>query len=750
MRKLLLTAVLLCITAFGYAQVSQAVTDFKEPASGAQKFVKAGGIVTLAKADNEEFGGVLGVTKVTDGAGWAYMYSGESRDLSVVINKMASPVYALVPFYYNGVLIDGPDFMGSQIHRVYYEKYKGPVITEDRIVVDLTITAPDDAVPGDYLMKYYIVYSTHENLTNADSDTLTIYLTIMEPPNSFEIVVDGQKDDFYSNLTGPDDGYIQLKSFTFTQPQNDRIPTGDEDLSSKIWAAWDDEWFYIYNEVTDDTVAAAGAQVYHNDEIEIKIDPVPSDSTQTSNLELRLTALGSADVPTGQKTEDLANLAESVKQFVRLKTATGYVLELAIKWSAITKNNEVIVPAEGTVFGMTIQNHDNDGTNTRHASVQWGAVLNDAAYNTPKYLGTIKFLAGNKLQFIQSNAMTGVTNPVPYDGTDFYLRVDAYKDPLHFQMTGPDDGYLQIRSYAWNDKGKPTDDADLSAKVWMAWDENWLYFYEEVKDDTISSSGNQTYFNDGFEMKIDPQPKDSLTNSVYVGIAMTAEYTPGVATQTDMGIMADSLKMTARRILKNGYVLEWAVRWEAITQAKETVSVAVDSVFGAAILNHDNDKLTGGTREASIMWGAIMDDHVWDRVKYYATVKFLPDNKLQFIPKNNVTAYTNIIPYDGSEFDRTGVEKENLGIPSEFALKRNYPNPFNPSTTISYALPKSAEVKLIVYDILGRELATLVNEKQTAGNYRVSFDGRNYASGIYFCKLTADAKVKTLKMMMLK
>lgn len=76
-------------------------------------------------------------------------------------------------------------------------------------------------------------------------------------------------------------------------------------------------------------------------------------------------------------------------------------------------------------------------------------------------------------------------------------------------------------------------------------------------------------------------------------------------------------------------------------------------------------------------------------------------------------------------------------IPSEYKLEQNYPNPFNPTTVINYQLPVSNYVKLVVYDLLGQEVLTLVNEKQAAGNHKVVFDGSNISSGVYFYKLTA-------------
>jgi photosystem II stability/assembly factor-like uncharacterized protein len=86
----------------------------------------------------------------------------------------------------------------------------------------------------------------------------------------------------------------------------------------------------------------------------------------------------------------------------------------------------------------------------------------------------------------------------------------------------------------------------------------------------------------------------------------------------------------------------------------------------------------------------------------------------------------------------------------EYSLQQNYPNPFNPSTTISYNLPKASHVLIKVYDILGREVTTLVNEEKNAGSYSFEFNAGMFASGIYFYRIQAGSFVETKKLILLK
>ena len=99
----------------------------------------------------------------------------------------------------------------------------------------------------------------------------------------------------------------------------------------------------------------------------------------------------------------------------------------------------------------------------------------------------------------------------------------------------------------------------------------------------------------------------------------------------------------------------------------------------------------------------------------------------------------------------TGIEEENhSSVPTTFSLKQNYPNPFNPKTKIKYEIAKNGFVSLKIYDVLGREIKTLVNQNQNAGYYETDFDANNLTSGIYFYKLTTESFSEMKKMVLIK
>ncbi|MEO8231835.1 MAG: T9SS type A sorting domain-containing protein [Ignavibacteriota bacterium] len=107
---------------------------------------------------------------------------------------------------------------------------------------------------------------------------------------------------------------------------------------------------------------------------------------------------------------------------------------------------------------------------------------------------------------------------------------------------------------------------------------------------------------------------------------------------------------------------------------------------------------------------------------------------------DDITGYVSVV----------GVENEVNNVPNKFIVEQNYPNPFNPSTIISYSIPKEAMVTLKVYNILGQEVATLINNIQSAGSYKINFNAAELSSGIYFYSVKSDNFSVVKKMLFMK
>jgi len=155
---------------------------------------------------------------------------------------------------------------------------------------------------------------------------------------------------------------------------------------------------------------------------------------------------------------------------------------------------------------------------------------------------------------------------------------------------------------------------------------------------------------------------------------------------------------------------------------------------------YDNDRLTV---KVSLDGGSTFPYTIFD--KQGATLGTAPAQTTSFVPTAGqwgtfATKFSSL-----SEVNTSG----NF-TPLKFELLQNYPNPFNPSTNIKYQITNNSYVTLKVYDILGRVVESLVNEKQSPGVYEVKWDGSYYSNGVYFYKLTADGFSETKKMILIK
>lgn len=162
---------------------------------------------------------------------------------------------------------------------------------------------------------------------------------------------------------------------------------------------------------------------------------------------------------------------------------------------------------------------------------------------------------------------------------------------------------------------------------------------------------------------------------------------------------------------------------------------AIISTFGQGILSIP-DTGTGAVRITSVINTGLKTNMV-------SMTRQFPDDATKYM---SATLGQSIYI---SGYDITSVEDEET-IPTEFELSQNYPNPFNPTTTIEFSLKNKSKVNLTVYNLLGEVVEKLANEELTSGLHKISFDGRNLSSGIYFYKLETDKFHVTKKMILLK
>ncbi|RPI17499.1 MAG: T9SS C-terminal target domain-containing protein [Ignavibacteriae bacterium] len=148
-------------------------------------------------------------------------------------------------------------------------------------------------------------------------------------------------------------------------------------------------------------------------------------------------------------------------------------------------------------------------------------------------------------------------------------------------------------------------------------------------------------------------------------------------------------------------------------------------------------------------YGMNWSNHIIDNINKELNDGVIADNNNWYICGGNFST-DGVIFKTVNAGEPIGIIPLNNNIPSQYKLNQNYPNPFNPKTIINYQLPMSNFVKLAIYDALGKEVTTLVNEEQKAGIYEVEWDGTNYSSGLYYYKIQAGEYSEVKKMILLK
>jgi hypothetical protein len=173
--------------------------------------------------------------------------------------------------------------------------------------------------------------------------------------------------------------------------------------------------------------------------------------------------------------------------------------------------------------------------------------------------------------------------------------------------------------------------------------------------------------------------------------------------------------------------------------------------FRASVIRPDGTYRDGGYL-MGVTWWCIFDWYSHQHSGGFQSMGLYRMNRdtLKLVGTTLKNAYAPFYNIGGMVTDIN--EEDNQSIPDDYTLGQNFPNPFNPETKIRYSIPNESFVKVKIYDALGSEVATVVNENKIAGKYEMSFDANKYrlSSGIYFYRLQAGNYVETKKMTLIK
>jgi M6 family metalloprotease-like protein len=314
--------------------------------------------------------------------------------------------------------------------------------------------------------------------------------------------------------------------------------------------------------------------------------------------------------------------------------------------------------------------------------------------------------------------------PSPYSASEYFVLEYRKKIGI-FERSLPGEGLLVYRinsTRSGNAQGPPDE----------------LYIYRPGGTTTVngtlssapfSSDVGRTGIND------ETNPSTFLTSGAPGGLAVSGVGARGDSITFVLGVPVTAVvdSFTALYVKADSILVSWVARAQYRSlgfalELSDSTPTGYLPVAGSSMSG-------GGTTSSSVRYSFV--DRLNPGKKYYRIKEIDSSSAVHYSSKvaavNFPTAVADAKP-----------------LPDRFGVLQNYPNPFNPKTAVSYQLAAASEVRLVVYDLLGREVSVLVNEKQGAGSHSVTFDGAGLASGIYFYRMTAGEFHQARTMLLLK
>jgi hypothetical protein len=305
-------------------------------------------------------------------------------------------------------------------------------------------------------------------------------------------------------------------------------------------------------------------------------------------------------------------------------------------------------------------------------------------------------------------------------------------------------------------------DSDYNGRYKVMWSSitNLLYFLIEIHDDVfvdgyVPSANGGCYNYDISEVFIDENhsggehrfdgPTTNAENAfayhMYATYPAEGEVNTTPYIEDMVGTQANSkwvnrashfpefaLRKTGNTAVRELSLIVYKDSYTDENKEAARVELPAGKVMGLSVAYCDNDHPEKNPKVRDNMYGSVLEPSPgnlhWMNADYFGTAELTDDLG-------------------------TGINKLET-IPVKYWLNQNYPNPFNPSTIINYQVPVLSHITLKLFDVLGREITTLVNEEKNAGRYKVKFDGSKITSGIYFYKLNAGNFSETKKMLLIK
>ncbi len=466
---------------------------------------------------------------------------------------------------------------------------------------------------------------------------------------------------------------------------------------------WDDDNLYIFLHVYDDIINTGTDWNY--DGVELYFD---GDNSKTEggydgfdDLQMRFnvgeTELDEIDI--GYGTGSSWDFVVDGISYVIEETDMGWDMECSIPLEDLQLDPD-------SEFGFDIQLNDADES-TRETMLRWWQDADNAndQWKDASLFGTAMLRVDREVSEVLDIPKTETAPTV--DGVKGDDEWDASS-----QISGevPDSNYDIYNTWDWS---------EMRFRMNIMYDDANIYFFMKTWDDIINTGPQWDY--DGVELYFDGDNSkgeeydglDDIQLRFNVGETELEEIDVGYGTSAGWGFSTDGIEYIIDET-EDGWDLEVSI-------PLEDLMLDADSEFGFDIqLNDADDELRG---DKMLRWWSDNNDE-WKNASLFGTAIL--------------------------KVGATGVADKAPATINSFELTQNYPNPFNPTTNITYSVARQGQVQLTVYDILGNEVATLVNEVKPAGQYTATFDGADLSSGVYLYTLTSAGQTVTHKMMLIK
>ncbi|MFZ1322637.1 MAG: S8 family serine peptidase [Ignavibacteria bacterium] len=405
---------------------------------------------------------------------------------------------------------------------------------------------------------------------------------------------------------------------------------------------------------------------------------------------------------------------------------------------------------------------------------------------------------GNYKYYIKAGDVTGISKTYPVLAPETYFSFKVLNDVtppviLHTNFT-----FFPVQYWPAKIKSIVTDSVGIDS-VWVRWNKNnssltkhfKLHLSGQNEFEAIFNSLNSEVSNgDSIFYKIYAQDNSSLHNrdstdqykmkTGYINLcqdytstifppdfwrveydnnllwsrAIVSAFASGIGSATfkyydaEPGV-TQSMLTTPFDLSESGDSLKFNHAYATYQTEIDSLIIEVSSNAGASYTTLA--RLSGGV-SGNLVTASPTQNPFTPAPNQWATKKYALPIGTDLIRFKAVSAYGNNLYLDNicKVNGTTGISNLNLDIPFEYSLSQNYPNPFNPTTKINFSIPVNGFVTLKIYDVLGKEVMTLVNEQKPAGNYATEFNGANLSSGVYFFRMEAGEFIDVKRMMLIK